>query len=42
MRRYTLYTQSPTERNKWRTALEDAIAARKSQQEVNILPLLQF
>jgi hypothetical protein len=31
-RRYTLYTKSPTERNKWKFALESAIEARKSQQ----------
>lgn len=32
-RRYTLYTKSGTERNKWVVALEDAIKARKSQEE---------
>jgi hypothetical protein len=40
-RRYTLYTQTATERNRWRSALDDAIEARKSKQEKMVL-LLQF
>jgi len=41
-RRHTLYTQSPTERNRWRTALDDAIAARKSKLDVKTLYVTQI
>jgi len=40
-RRHTLYTLTATERNRWRTALDDAIEARKSKQEKSVL-LLRF
>jgi RHO1 GDP-GTP exchange protein 1/2 len=39
-RRYTLYTKSGTERNKWNVTLEKAINARKSQVEARMVPLL--
>jgi hypothetical protein len=41
IRRHTLYTLTATERNRWRTALDDAIEARKSKQKKPVL-LLQF
>jgi hypothetical protein len=34
-RRYTLYTQTPTARAKWSSALEDAIGVRKARQDAN-------
>jgi len=34
-RRYTLYTQTPTARTKWLSALEDAIGIRKARQDAN-------
>jgi hypothetical protein len=40
-RRHTLYTLTATERNRWRTALDDAIEARKSKHEKTVL-LLRF
>ena len=39
-RRHTLYTPTATERNRWRTALDDVIEARKSKQEKTVLLLL--
>jgi len=41
-RRHTLYTQSPTERNRWRTALDNAIEARRSKQDVKMLYVTQI
>ena len=34
-RRYTLYTQTPTARAKWHSALVDAIGVRKARQDAN-------
>jgi hypothetical protein len=34
-RRYTLYTQTPTARAKWYSALVDAIGVRKARQDAN-------
>jgi hypothetical protein len=39
-RRYTLYTKTATERNWWRTELNKAIDARKSQQDSKSVPSL--
>lgn len=41
-RRYTLYAESATERNKWRSALNSAVEARKTQQDVSIPPYREF
>jgi len=39
-RRYTLYTKSRTDRNKWNVALESAIETRKSQRDPRMVLLL--
>jgi RHO1 GDP-GTP exchange protein 1/2 len=41
-RRHTIYTETKTERNKWKAELEKAIESRKSQQDVQMVPLLHF
>lgn len=39
-RRYTIYTKKGTERNKWKVALQSAIEARKSHQDLTMVLLL--
>lgn len=36
-RRYTLYANSEAERERWRKALEDAVAVRKARQDANMV-----
>ena len=40
--RYIIYTETKTERNKWKVAFKRALAARKSLQDLRMVLLLHF